>query len=124
MEVNITLVLIMIQFACVYCFLYKFLFAPASRILDENDQLKKKLYKNIEQEQQAKDILIQEYQTKSNAFKDELIKNIPEQATESSYQKSTFNATLDIIEKVQLSEQDKEKIESFLVDHLSQVIKK
>lgn len=124
MEVNITLVLMMIQFACVYCFLYKFLFAPAYKILDEDEQFKNKLYKNIEKEQQAKNLLLQDYRAKNNAFKDALIKVIPGQATESSYQKSTFNATLDAVEKVQLSQQDREKIESFLVDHLSQVIKK
>ena len=124
MEVNITLVLIMVQFVSVYYFLSKFLFTPAYKILDEEEQFKNKLYKNIELEQQKKNTFQQDYLAKNNDFKDALIKTIPEQATESGYKKSIFGSTLYSVEKVELSEQDREKIESFLVDHLSQVIKK
>lgn len=124
MDVNVTLFLQAMQFACAYYFLYNFLFAPACKILDENEQFKKKLYKNLEQEQQIKDALLQDYHIKNNAFKHILIQTIPEQATQSIYQKSMVGSTLYCVEKSQLSEQDIKKTEIYLIDHLSQVIKK
>lgn len=124
MDINVTLILQAMQFACAYCFLYKFLFAPAYKILQDDELFKNELYKNLEQEQQVKDALLQDYHVKSSAFKSELIQVIPAQATESAYQESMFGSTLYCVEKIQLSEQDREKTESFLVDRLSQVIKK
>lgn len=124
MEVNVTLILQAVQFACAYYFLYKFLFAPASKILDENEQFKNKLYTTLEQEQQIKDALLQDYHVKNNAFKGMLIQTIPEQATELVHQKSMIGSTLYCFEKIHLSEQDIKKTESYLVEHLSRVIKK
>ena len=124
MEVNVTLVLQALQFACVYYFLYKYVFAPSCKILDENEQLKNKLYKNLEHEQHIKDALLHDYNVKNTAFKQELIQDIPESATQSSYQESMFGSTLYCIEENHLSQHDKEKTELFLVDRLSQVVKK
>ena len=124
MEINITLILQAMQFGCVYYFLYTFLFAPAYKILDEDEQIKKDLYKNLEHEQQVKDALLRDYHVKSDAFKTALLQDIPEQATQSVHQESMFNSVLDNVEKNQLSQQDREQTQLFLVDSLSKVIKK
>jgi F0F1-type ATP synthase membrane subunit b/b' len=124
MEINVTLLLQAMLFACSYCFLYRFLFVPACKILDENEELKNELYKKLEQEQQIKDALLQDYHVKNNAFKGMLIQAIPELSTRSTHQKTMFGSTLYCVENVTLSEQDREKTETFLVDHLSQVVKK
>jgi hypothetical protein len=124
MEINITLFFQVVQFACAYCFLYKFLFTPACKILDENEQIKKELYENLERNQHVKDILLEDYRVKCSAFKKVLIETVPAESTQSMYQKSMFGSTLYCIEEVHFSEQDKNKTESFLVDHLSRVIKK
>jgi len=124
MEINITIVLQALQFVCVYYFLYKFLFTPASKILDEDEHLKNQLYKNLEHEQQIKDALVKDYHDKNSVLKHKLMQGVPDQATQFAHEKSTFGSTLYSIEKSKLSEQDREKSESFLVDRLSQVIKK
>ena len=124
MEVNVTLILQVIQFAIAYLFLYRFLFAPACKILDEEESVENRLHKKIEKEQQVKDALLQDYHEKNSRFKSTLMQTIPTQATESAYQKSMFGSTLYSIEENKLSDQDRKQTESFLVDHLSQVIKK
>ena len=124
MEPNVTLILQAMQFACAYYFLYTFLFTPASKILDENEQLKNELYKNLEQEQHVKDVLLEDYRVKNSAFKSALMQTIPVEATQSSHQKSMFGSTSYCVEEVQFSEQDKKITESYLVDHLSRVVKK
>ena len=123
MEVNVTLVLQALQFACVYYCLYRFLFTPACPILDEQEQLKQDLYKNLEYEQQVKDALLQDYRVKNDAFKSTLLDDIPEQATQLGYQESTFHSVLPSQQENQLSQQDKQEIEEFLVENLSKVIK-
>ncbi len=124
MEINVTIVLQALQFFCVYYFLYTYLFIPASKILDENEQIKNELYKNIEYEQQIKNALQQDYNVKNSLCKSMLIENIPEQAIQTVHQKSMFDSTLYCVEKNQLSKEDKDKTEAFLIDRLSQVIKK
>lgn len=124
MEVNITLLLQMMQFGCAYYFLYRFVFIPAYQKLDEDDLSKRLLYKNLEQEQQVKDILLQDFQFKNKLFKEMLLQNIPEKATQSIYQKSTFNIPLHIVDQVEFLQQDTIVIEDFLIDHLSRVVKK
>jgi F0F1-type ATP synthase membrane subunit b/b' len=124
MEVNVTLFLQITQFAIAYLFLYRFLFVPACKILDEEELVEKQLHKKIEKEQEVKDVLLQNYHEKSSHFKSALIESIPAQATESVHKKSMFGSTLYSVEENQLSDQDRKKTESFLVDHLSQVIKK
>lgn len=124
MEVNVTLVLQIILFMCAYYFLYNFLFVPAYKILDENEQFKNKLYHNLEQEQQVKDALLQAYYVKNSAFKGMLISAIPEQSTQPVHQKTTLSSISYCFEEMHFSEEDRKKTESFLVDHLSQVIKK
>jgi F0F1-type ATP synthase membrane subunit b/b' len=124
MEINVTIVLQTLQFVSVYYFLYKFLFAPASQILDEDEAFKNKLYKNLEHEQQIKDSLQEDYQAKNTVFKHKLMQDIPQQATQLVHEKSIFGSTLYIVENNELSPQDREKTEAFLVDRLSQVIKK
>jgi hypothetical protein len=124
MEVNITLVLQALQFFCAYYFLYKFLFIPACKILDEQKHLKKMLYKKLEEDQQVKDALLQDYYVKNNVFKSMLIETIPLEATQIVHQKTMFDSTSYCIEKIELSEQNKKKTELFLIDHLSRVIKK
>jgi len=65
MELNITLVLQAVQFACSYFFLYRFVFAPASKILDANDQAEKKLQADFEHDKQLKlDLLKQCHEKK------------------------------------------------------------
>ena len=124
MEVNVTLILQALQFACAYYFLYTYLFAPACKLLDADEQAKNELYKKLEREQQIKDALLHDYHVKNNAFKGVLLREIPMQATQTSYQESMFGPTLYHIELDQLSQLDREKTELFLVDRLSQVIKK
>ena len=124
MEINVTIVFQTLQFVCVYYFLYKFLFAPASQILDEDEAFKNKLYKNLEHEQQIKDSLQEDYHAKNSVFKHKLMQDIPQQATQLVHEKSNFGSTLYIVENNELSPQDREKTEAFLVDRLSQVIKK
>ena len=122
MEVNVTIILQVMQFAIAYLFLYRFLFAPACKILDEEELVENQLHKKVEKEQQVKDALLQSYHEKNSHFKSELMQTIPVQSTESVHQKSMFGSTLYSIEKNQLSDQDRKKTESFLVDHLSQVV--
>jgi len=123
MEVNITLILQVLQFMCGYFFLRRFLFVPACKILDEEDLFKMTLYKNLERQQQIKDSLLQDYYVKNNKCKHLLQNAIPSQATELIYQKTTLSTTLYAVEKIQVSQQDREKAETFLIDHLSQVKK-
>jgi hypothetical protein len=124
MEINVTIFLQAMQFVCVYYFLYKFLFVPASKILDEQEQFKHNLYKNLETQQQVKDVLLRDYHIKNDACKTSLLQTLPEQATESVHQPSMFNSVLDMHEKNQLSPQDRQNIQLFLVDSLSRIIKK
>lgn len=123
MEINVTIVVQAIQFGCVYYFLYKFLFVPACKILDEQEQVKQNLYQNLEQAQQIKDALLQDYHVKHDAFKSILLQNVPEQAVESVYQKSKDSRVLDCDEQFELSQQEKQNIKEFLVNNLSKVIK-
>ncbi|MDP3788720.1 MAG: hypothetical protein Q8Q60_05400 [Candidatus Chromulinivorax sp.] len=124
MEINITLILQAMLFACSYCFLYKFLFAPSCKILQDEEQVKHELYMQLEKEQQVKDALLQDYYVKNHAFKSILLQSIPELSTESVHQKSTFGSTSYCVEDSTLTEQDRKQTESFLVERLSQVIKK
>ncbi len=124
MEINVTLILQAFLFACSYCFLYKFLFAPSCKILHDEERVKHELYTQLEKEQQLKDALLQDYHAKNNACKGMLIQSIPELSTKSVHQKSTFGSTSYCIEDSALTEQDRKQTESFLVERLSQVIKK
>lgn len=123
MEVNITLVLQVIQFLCVYYALYRLLFIPAYQILDEQEQVKKTLYKELEVAQQVKDALLQDFHIKTDVFKATLLQEIPEQASQSGYQKSTIHGVVGHSEPEQILQEDIEKTETFLVDHLSRIIK-
>ncbi len=123
MEVNITLVLQVIQFLCVYYALYRLLFIPAYQILDEQEQVKKTLYKELEVAQQVKDALLQDFHIKTDAFKATLLQEIPEQASQSVYQKSTIHGVVVHSQPEQILQEDIEKTETFLVDHLSRIIK-
>lgn len=124
MEINITLILQMMQFGCAYYFLYRFVFTPAYKLLDENEHFKNSLYENLKHEQQVKEALLKEFHIKNNNFKDILIQAAPEKSVQSVYQKSTFGGTSYEIETIDLSEQDRKKTEDFLINHLSQVVKK
>lgn len=124
MEINVTIFLQAIQFFCVYYFLYRFLFVPASKILDEQEQFKQDLYKNLENQQHIKDALLREYHVKNDACKTQLLQTLPEQATESVHQPSMFHSVLEMHEKKQLSQQDRQEIQLYLVDNLSRIIKK
>lgn len=124
MDINITLVLQALLFACSYCFLYKFLFAPSCTILQEEEQLKQDLYLQLEKEQQVKDALLQDYHVKNHAFKTALIQAIPQVVTQADDQKTAVPSTSHVAQPVVVSEQNIEQTESFLVEHLSQVIKK
>lgn len=124
MEVNVTLILQALQFACAYYFLYRYLFVPSCKILDEDEQLKNELYKKLEHEQQIKDALLHDYHVKNSAFKGVLLQEIPAESTQSSHQESMFGSTLYHVEAQQLSQLDRNETELFLVERLSQVIKK
>lgn len=124
MEVNITLVLQILQFGCAYFFLYRFVFAPASLLLDEKEQFKHALYLDLEQQQQAKDILLQDFYERNKSYKALLVQQIPRQTTQSAYQKSTFDSTLYTLDSSEILQQDMQSTEKFLIDHLSQVEKK
>lgn len=125
MEVNVTVVLQAIQFACVYYFLYTFLFAPASSILDAQEAEKQELYKNLEQAQQIKDALMQDYQVKNDAFKSILLQNIPDQVVAAEHQKPVSVFVVENFDQQnQLPHEDRQEIELFLVDRLSKVVKK
>ena len=124
MNINITIIFQVLQFFCAYYFLYRFLFIPAFQILHEQQQVKDELYKKLEHEQQIKDAFLQDYRVKNSAFKDELVYNIPVQDIDSVYQKSTFHEILQHDMNDPLSETQFQEIETFLVDHLSKVIKK
>ena len=124
MEVNVTVILQAIQFACAYYFLYKFLFIPACKILDAQEVEKHDLYKALEQAQQIKDALLQDYHVKNDAFKSILLQNVPEQATQLVHQKSTCNFVVDTVEQDQLPQEDRQEIQLFLVDRLSKVVNK
>jgi F0F1-type ATP synthase membrane subunit b/b' len=123
MEVNVTLLLQVIQFLCVYYALYKLLFIPAYQILDEQEQVKKTLYKELEVAQQIKDALLQDFHIKTDVFKATLLQEIPEQASQSGYQKSTIHRVVGHSQPEQILQEDIEKTETFLVDHLSRIIK-
>lgn len=124
MEINITLILQALQFACAYCFLYKFVFTPACIILDENDKFENELYQNLEKAQQVKDALLQDYHVKNNACKSVLLDAIPELTIDTVCKKSMVNSASYKVEQITLSQEEIKKTEAFLVDHLSQVIKK
>lgn len=123
MEINITLILQMMQFGFAYYFLYKFVFTPAYKLLDEKEEFKNSLYKNLEKEQQNKEDLLKKFYTKNNDFKAILIEAVPKKAGESLYQKTTCSITEYTVNTVDFSEQDRKKTEDFLINHLSQVIK-
>ncbi|MBP6870062.1 hypothetical protein KBC04_04220 [Candidatus Babeliales bacterium] len=124
MELNITLVLQILQFFCAYYFLYRFVFAPASKILEENEQSKDLLYRDLEKEQSVKDALLKKFHEKNIMFKDLLLQAIPEKATQSIYYASKFSCASYSVESVEFVEKDKQKTEDFLIEHLSQVVKK
>ena len=124
MEINITLVLQVMQFMCVYYFLYTFLFVPACKILDEQAEYKNNLYKNLECQQQVKDELLQDAHVKKDAFKAVLLQEVSDNAVRSVRQVSTFGLVLNNVEKTQLSEENKQEAQAFLVDQLSRIIKK
>ena len=71
-----------------------------------------------------KDALLQDYHAKHSAFKGLLQQTIPVQSTQLVYQKSMVGSTSYRVEDVEFSQEDIKKTETFLVDHLSQVIKK
>jgi hypothetical protein len=122
MEINITLVLQALQFLCVYYFLYKFLFVPACRILDEQEHVKQNLYKNLEMAQQVKDALLSDYYVKNDAFKTKLLQDIPEQRSELMHESSVSRVVSDHVKK-ELLPQDRQDIQLFLVQRLSRIIK-
>lgn len=125
MDVNMTLVLQAMQFGCVYYCLYNFVFAPAYKIIDEKDEFARSLRKKLEQEMQTKDILLAEYNIKNAEFKSSLMQTIPqEDLQDASVVKTSHSSTLYSIEPVCVSDEDKKKAESFLVNYLSKVVKK
>ncbi len=124
MEVNVTLVLQTLQFLCVYSFLYRCLFIPACKLLDERERFEHYLQADLKEHKQEQQVLQQEYRAWSQQAKDELIQQIPEQATKSEYKKSDLGSTLYELQKVEFLEQDLQKTEEFLVDHFSRIVKK
>jgi len=123
MDINITLFLQAAQFAIAYLFLSKFLFAPAYKILDEQELFEKNLYKNLEQEQLAKKSLEATYKERQKILKDSLINIIPVSVVESSRQKLDIGSTLYQVDAIEELVVDRKKTEDFLIDNLSQVIK-
>ena len=123
MDINITLFLQAAQFAIAYFFLSKYLFAPAYKILDEQELFERNLYKNLEQEQLAKKTLEVTYKQRQKTLKDSLIDTIPVSGIESSRQKLDIGSTLYDVDAIEKLVVDRKKTEDFLIDNLSQVIK-
>ncbi len=124
MDINVTIFVQALQFGCVYYFLYKFLFIPACKILQEQEDFKHALYKNLEHDQQIKDTLLQDYKIKNNLFKDALLQQIPAQATEVADQSIKSDVMRYEVEHVGMSEEQIQQSEQFLVDYVSRIVKK
>jgi len=122
-SINITLLLQAVQFAIAYFFLYKFLFAPAYKILHEQELFEKELYKNLKQEHQIKDSMQQMYYQRQIALKESLMNMVPSDAVQSGFQKLDTSSTLYDVDKIKISQVQIDMTEKFLVDSLSQVIK-
>ena len=112
-----------VQFGIAYFFLYKFLFAPAYKILHEQELFEKKLHKDLEQEQSLKKSLQNTYHQRQLVLKESLIDMVPVDAVRKSYQKIEAGSTLYHVDKIEISKSLIEKTEIFLVENLSQVIK-
>jgi len=124
MDINITLVLQGAQFFCVYFILYRFIFAPALSILNHDESIKDLLLKKIEGEEKIKNTALECYTIKHDEHKSQLIQAIPQASTQIIQKTSMKNIASYAIEIIELSKQDKYKIQSFIIDNVSRVIKK
>ena len=123
MDINITIFFQAAQFVIAYFFLYKFLFAPAYKVLHEQEIIEEDLYKKIEQEHLIKSSLQKTYHQRQLALKASLIDMIPSDAVQSGSQKLETDSTLYHVDKIQISQAEIEKTEHFVIDNLSQVLK-
>lgn len=123
MDINIMIFLQAMQFGIAYFFLYRYIFVPAYKILDEQKMFEQKLYYDLEQEQSAKDSLQKTYRQRQLACKESLMNMIPINAEPYEIQKIDNNSTLYHVDKIELSKKNIELAENFLVENLSQVRK-
>lgn len=123
MDINIMLFLQIGQFGIAYFFLYRYLFAPAYKILNEQELFEKKLYKDLEQEQGIKISLQKTYRQRRFALKESLMHMVPEDAVQSHLQKVEGQSVLYHVEEIEISKKKIEETKLFLVENLSQVRK-
>ena len=123
MDINITIFFQAIQFGIAYFFLYKYLFAPAYKVLYEQELFEKKLYENLEQEKEIQRSLCQNFNERQVALRSSLMKMVPIHSISYHHEKINSNSMLYQIDKVKVSSEQIEKTEHFLIDNLSQVIK-
>lgn len=123
MDINIMLFLQVGQFGIAYFFLYRFLFAPAYKILCEQELFEKKLYKDLEQEQEVKVSLQKTYRQRQLALKESLMNMVPADAVHNQFEKLQTESTLYHVDEIEISKKIIEKTEDFLVENLSRVIK-
>ena len=123
MDINITIFFQAAQFFIAYFFLYTYLFAPAYKVLQEQDIIEENLYKKIEQEHCIKSSLQKTYHQRQLALKESLMNMIPEDAVQAGCQKLEAGSTLYHVDKIEISQTEIEKVEHFVIDNLSQVLK-
>ncbi|AXK60582.1 hypothetical protein [Candidatus Chromulinivorax destructor] len=123
MDINIMLFFQIGQFGIAYFFLYRYLFAPAYKILDEQELFEKKLYKDLEQEQGVKVSLEKTYRQRQLMMKESLMNMVPADAVETHLHKLKGQSILYHVDHIEISKNNREQTETFLVENLSQVRK-
>ena len=123
MDINIMIFLQAMQFGIAYFFLYRFIFVPAYKILDEQKMVEEKLYYDLEREQSTKDSLQKMYRQRQLACKESLMNMIPIDAQQYQPQKKDTGSTLYHVDSIELSKKIIKETENFLVENLSQVRK-
>jgi hypothetical protein len=123
MDINIMLFLQVGQFGIAYFFLYRFLFAPAYKILCEQELFEKKLYNDLEQEQEIKISLQKTYRQRQLALKESLMNMVPVDAVRNQFQKIKGESTLYNVDEIEISKKVVKTTEDFLVENLSRVLK-
>jgi hypothetical protein len=122
MEVNFTLIIQGVQFFCTYGFLYKYFFTPVYQVIVAQEKQTLLLLQDLEEQKKIEQNILLQFSEQKFQNQKVLLQSLEQ--LESSLEVHVVDPVVIDEKTLVFQVQDIEHIESFLVNHLSEVVKK
>jgi|GEM_PF-1293985 len=117
---DVTLLFQMLHFLVAYAILRRFIFAPALILLEQNEQHKNQLLKNVDTTMAEQKELIGQQRQRWKTMQQTLTSMIPRFNAKNDVDAIRISTSIELSD-VKLSEQEKQNIQKMLHDELSDV---